>query len=319
MALPFPFVSVIVPALNEAASLGELYQRTSAALHDQPFEFLVIDDGSTDSTDEVIARLQATHGNIGYLRHFRNHGKSLALMQGFRLARGDVAVTMDADLQDHPESIPAFLSKLSEGFDLVNGYRTERQDEPAKILVSQIFNYLTSRLTSCPLHDINCGFKAMTRRAYKGLALRGDLHRLIPALVAARGLRITEIPVPHSPRKHGTSRYSLLRHRGLLDIITVAASNSTQTRPFHAFSEVAGLFLVTGLLTFSGWAAWFSQGNGTPGRSLVAEVLRASSSWFILLGTVLPLFGFTIEVLADRQQTDQWRESLIQQQILPRN
>lgn len=309
-------VSVIVPALNEAESLDELYDRTRAALGSQPFEFIIVDDGSTDDTVARVTTLRERYGNVVLLGHYRNHGKSLALMQGFAAARGDVAVLMDADLQDQPEAIPAFLDKLAEGYDLVNGWRRERRDAASKVLVSSVFNLLTSRLLQCQLHDINCGFKAIRRTFYKKLELRGDLHRLIPAMVAGMGGRITEIPVPHCPRKHGQSRYRLLRHRGLLDIVALIAGNATRFRPFHVFCEAAALFWIGAVCCAGGWIGLtLSADASSLWMQLVRPLVAIGGVGLAWIGTMLPLFGFLLEVTTTRHQDAGWRRSLLKTRL----
>jgi hypothetical protein len=313
----FDLISVIVPALNESASLEELYERTRRALGDgQRFEFIVVDDGSTDDTVGKLKAMRARRPEICILSHYRNHGKSLALMQGFAAARGDVAVIMDADLQDQPEAIPDFLDKIAEGYDLVNGWRKDRRDARSKVLVSSVFNLLTSRIFNCRIHDINCGFKAIRRPAYKQLQLQGDLHRLIPAIVAGKGGKVTEIPVPHCPRKHGQSRYRLLRHRGLLDIIALVASNATQLRPFHVFCEVAMLFWLAAAVALAGWAGLTVWGtDASLWMRLVRPLVAVLGVGSAFVGTVLPLFGFQMEVTSGRHQDAGWRRGLLKERV----
>jgi len=314
---PFELVSIIVPAYNEAPSLAELYERVKKALSPQNFEFIVINDGSTDDTLAVLTRLRAEFPNITVISHFRNHGKSMALMQGFDAARGDVAATMDADLQDVPEALPQLLAKLPEGYDLVNGYRRNRNDTFSKRLVSKVFNAMVGWLFKASLHDINCGFKAFSRACYKNLQLRGDLHRLIPLLAIFSGFKVTEVEVPHAERKYGISRFHLLRYRGLLDIVSLSASRTTQIRPFHIFSELAILAFLSGTGIFTAWIRWFS------GRIPDSFLGRCRYYYtgllgilFILLGTILPLVGFVLDILSIPTQGPEWRKMLIKEKIL---
>ena len=299
-------VSVLVPALNESATLEELFNRTRETLEGKyPFEFIVIDDGSTDDTVSVVEAMKKKHPNIALLSHYRNHGKSVALMQGFRIAKGDVAITMDADLQDHPELIPQFLAKLDEGYDLVNGYRINRKDSGIKIFVSKIYNFLTSSLMDCPLHDINCGFKAIRKVVYKKLNLRGDLHRLIPAIASSRGFKITEISISHSERKVGESRYKLLRHRGILDLIALTASTSTRTRPFHVFSELSAVFWLLASGCLIGKLLYKTR------NSILSAIFKSVGLWFVLLGTILPLIGLNLEISGSKGSEQSWHETLL--------
>lgn len=314
MSAQWNLVSVIVPALNESKTLEELYRRIGNVFEDrQPFEFIVIDDGSTDGSIELLQRMHDEYGNVRALRHGRSHGKSLALMQGFNAARGDVAVLMDGDLQDVPEEIPKLLDKLAEGYDLVNGWRKQRRDTAAKHFVSHVFNTLTHKLLGCPLHDINCGFKAMRREVYQRLDLNGDLHRLIPAIAINLGFRVTEVPVVHVPRAFGKSRYRLLRHRGLLDILALAAANATQSRPFHVFTELSVIFY---LLAGVSLAAFVALRAFIPAPAPIVEVVTLvaaiSGVWNLCLGTVLPIFGLHLDFLSRKFQDRAWRDSLVQ-------
>ncbi len=303
-------VSVIVPALNESPTLVELFMRTKSALEGSwEFEFIFVDDGSIDNTIEVVNQLQREFPNVKLLGHYRNHGKSVALMQGFALAEGEVAITMDADLQDHPELIPEFLKKIAEGYDLVNGYRVSRKDSSKKIFVSKIFNFLTSKLMDCPLHDINCGFKAIRKDVYKKLNLRGDLHRLIPAMASSRGFKITEIPISHSERKVGISRYQLLRHRGLLDLIALTASTSTRTRPFHVFSELAAVCFV--FAAICGISFFSIRRTNSLFAFLAKTFFKGFGIWAVFFGSILPLLGLNLEISGSKICEREWYDSLL--------
>jgi glycosyltransferase involved in cell wall biosynthesis len=309
---PKGIVSVIVPAFNEKESLEELFTRVNNVFRqlDTTFEFIVIDDGSSDGTYEMLKEMRKAHPNIAMIRHYKNFGKSLALMQGFDMACGNVAITLDADLQDQPELIPDFLAKLEDGYDMVNGCRQGRKDTAAKRMVSKIYNKLVHLIFGYSFRDVNCGFKAYKRSAFDWLDLRGDLHRLIPVLVASKGLRVTEIPVPHKDRKHGKSKYKLFRHRGLLDLLALAVSQTTQVRPFHFFCELSALFWTAAVASFFVWVA----STGTISSSL--EVLIAIFGlWFVFVGTILPIFGFYLEISSYQNQGLKWRGKLIRDQI----
>ena len=198
-------VSIIIPTFNERESLAELHERISAvaATRKEDFAILFVDDGSSDGSAEEILRLREMDPRVGLVKHRINHGKSMALMQGFAVSQGDFAVTLDADLQDEPENIPLFLDKLEEGFDLVNGFRVYRKDTFIRKGLSILFNMVTRWIAPTDVRDINCGFKGYSRQLYKRIELRGDLHRLIPAMAAMMGFRTSEVPVSHSPRKYG--------------------------------------------------------------------------------------------------------------------
>jgi glycosyltransferase involved in cell wall biosynthesis len=310
--VPSSLVSIIVPAFNEKESLKELHARTQKVFNNlgRPFELIFIDDGSNDGTLDFLKDLQSNHSNIVILRHFKNFGKSLALMQGFDVARGDIAITLDADLQDRPEEIPYFIQKIEEGYDFVNGWRKTRQDTGSKRLVSKLFNGLIDLIFHIQFKDVNCGFKAFTREVYQWVDLKGDLHRLIPVLIAHKGFKVTEIPVVHEERKYGASKYRLLRHRGLLDIIALAASTTTQIRPFHFFCELGAAVWLLAILSFGGWYL------GTEFLSQAGQILLLILGlWALTLGTFLPIFGFYLEIEATRYQGPEWRNQLIKESI----
>ena len=185
-------VSVIVPAFNENESLEELCLRIKNVFEKlgRSFELIIVDDGSNDGTSEKLNSLLASYSNMTVVRHFKNNGKSLALMQGFDIARGEVAISIDADLQDQPEEIPNFLDKIDQGYDFVNGYRYERKDTWNKRFASKIFNLIVNLVFNVQIKDVNCGFKAYRRKVYQWLDLRGDLHRLIPIIEAHKAFKV---------------------------------------------------------------------------------------------------------------------------------
>ncbi|PIR00671.1 MAG: glycosyltransferase [Nitrospinae bacterium CG11_big_fil_rev_8_21_14_0_20_45_15] len=308
--MTLPLVSIIIPIYNEAESIDELFHRVQNVFIQlkRPFEFIAIDDGSNDGSLEKLKSLREKNPNIAIIQHFKNFGKSLSLMQGFEVASGEIAITMDADLQDQPEEIPCFLKKMEEGYDLVNGWRSDRKDTPIKRWVSMIYNKLTALIFRFEFRDVNSGFKAYSREVYKWIDLHGDLHRLIPVLVAHKGFQVTEIPVSHKDRKHGSSKYRLFRHRGLLDIIALAVSQTTQVRPFHFFCELSIIFWFLAVLSLGGWFLAFEH------SSIVAEVLTGIFGiWFMFIGTIFPIFGFYLEIEACRHQGAEWRAQLVKE------
>ncbi|HVZ32645.1 MAG TPA: glycosyltransferase family 2 protein, partial [Polyangiaceae bacterium] len=218
-----PAVSVIVPGLNEAESLAELARQVDAALDTVcRYELIFVDDGSTDDSWQRIQALHATNPNVRGVCLRGNFGKAMALTAGFRVARAPVLIMMDADLQDDPGDLPRFLDKLHEGFDVVVGWKVKRQDPLNRRLLSRLFNGTVSWLTHVELHDMNCGFKAYRREVIETVPIYGDMFRFIPALAAAQGFRISEIPITHHSRKYGRSRYGLERVlRGIFDLASV--------------------------------------------------------------------------------------------------
>ncbi len=239
-----PHISVILPVKDEADSLDELYQGLIQTLEplDKSFEILFIDDGSTDRSLEIMEQLHQRDPRARVLSFIKNYGKSAALSAGFAAAKGQIIFTLDADLQDDPCEIPRFLEKLEQGYDLVTGWKKDRQDPLDRLVLTRIFNSVTGRLTGIKLHDFNCGFKCYRAEVTKRIRLYGELHRFIPALAGGLGFRIAEIDVCHHPRKYGTSRYGLERiTRGPFDLLTVLFINQYSLRPLHLFGA-AGLF-----------------------------------------------------------------------------
>ncbi|MEZ6067789.1 MAG: glycosyltransferase family 2 protein [Planctomycetaceae bacterium] len=243
-------LSIIIPVLNEEESLRELHRQIDAACaaHSISVEVLLIDDGSSDSSWAVIEELARSDPRVRGIRFRRNFGKAAAQMAGLRTITGDVVMTMDADLQDDPAEIPRFLSKLDEGFDVVNGWKERRLDPWHKVYPSKVFNGMVSWLTGLKLHDHNCGLKAFRRDVAHELRLYGELHRFIPVLAHARGFRVAELPIHHRPRQHGHSKYGVRRFlRGFLDLLTVKFITGFGDRPQHMLGGLGMLFFGLGL------------------------------------------------------------------------
>jgi glycosyltransferase involved in cell wall biosynthesis len=234
--------SLIIPLLNEADNLCPLYERLTVSLGeiDQPYELIFIDDGSTDASLTILEDLfRRDPARVRVIQFRCNFGKTAALNAGFAHARGQVIITMDADLQDDPAEIPAMLAKLDEGYDLVAAWRFNRQDPLDKTLPSRIFNFVVSRVTSVRLHDFNCGFKVYRRTVTDSVKLYGELHRFIPVLAYQQGFRIAELPVQHHPRRAGVSKYGAGRlFKGFLDFGIVLFMTTYLKRPLHLFGAV---------------------------------------------------------------------------------
>jgi glycosyltransferase involved in cell wall biosynthesis len=243
-------ISVVVPVYNEERSVALLLEELRSTLEGigAEWEAVFVDDGSTDGTFAALTRLHAGAGNVRVVRLRRNFGKAAALAAGFAQAAGDVVVTIDGDLQDDPAEIPRLLAKLDEGFDLVSGWKTRRQDPLSRRLLSRVFNGVVGRISGLRLHDMNCGFKAYRTEVVRGLPLYGELHRFIPVLAHYRGYRIAELPVNHRPRAHGRSRYGLERYlRGFLDLLTVSFMGRYRHRPLHLFGGLGLLLGAVGI------------------------------------------------------------------------
>ena len=243
-------LSIVVPIYNEVDNLRPLCERVHAVLAptDWSYELILIDDGSQDGSSELLAELHAEDETLKVLRFRRNFGQTAALAAGFEYAQGDVIVSLDGDLQNDPIDIPRLLAKLDEGYDLVNGWRVNRQDPFLhRRLPSQIANRMISLTTQVKLHDYGCTLKAFRREVAKGLKLYGEMHRFIPALAGDMGARIAELPVTHHARQHGTSKYGLTRTLWVvLDLLTVKFMSSYATRPSHLFGFLGLIAVLVG-------------------------------------------------------------------------
>ncbi|MBA2277672.1 MAG: glycosyltransferase family 2 protein [Chloroflexia bacterium] len=237
--------------MNEEGNLVALHERLTSALTGMglPYEILFVDDGSRDSTWRIIQQINASDPTVLGLRHRRNFGKAQALAHGFGIARGDVVVTLDGDLQDDPDELPRFLAMLDQGYDVVSGWKQRRQDPLGKTLPSRVFNWTVRQSTGVPLHDFNCGFKAYRREVTAAIRLYGELHRFTPVLAHAEGFRIGELPVRHHARRWGESKYGWSRlTKGFLDLLTVVFLTKYRQRPMHLFGLPGLLTLFIGVL-----------------------------------------------------------------------
>jgi glycosyltransferase involved in cell wall biosynthesis len=241
-------ISVVVPVRDEEHTVEPLYEELADALgpSGEEWEVVYVDDGSRDGTHDVLVGLHESRPNVRVVRMRRNAGKAAALDAGFRVVEGDVVVTIDGDLQDDPSEIPHLLAKLDEGYDLVSGWKTRRNDPWSRRAPSRVFNGVTGWLSGVHLHDMNCGLKAFRADVAHDLELYGELHRFVPVLAHDLGYRVTEIGVNHRPREHGRSRYGFERYtRGFLDLLTVSFMSRYRHRPLHLFG---GLGLVLGVI-----------------------------------------------------------------------
>jgi glycosyltransferase involved in cell wall biosynthesis len=243
-------ISVIIPVFNEIGSLPELMDQLRKVLHIyKKWEILFVDDGSTDGSTEFLNDLSRKDENVTLIQFHRNYGKSAALAEGFKRAKGEYLITMDADLQDDPAEIPNLMKKIEEGFDLVSGWKKDRKDPVSKRFPSKIFNYVTRIMTGVKIHDFNCGLKIYRKAVIKTLDLYGGRHRYIPALAGHYKFRISEIQVNHRSRIHGVTKYggSRLFH-GFFDLISIIFMNRYTQQPLHLFGFF-GLFCGLASLT----------------------------------------------------------------------
>jgi glycosyltransferase involved in cell wall biosynthesis len=244
-------LSVVIPLFNEQDNVKLIHTQLKVTLDKigTSYEIIFIDDGSTDNSFSILKELHAQDVNIKVIRLRRNFGKSAALSAGFKEAKGKLVITMDADLQDDPTEIPNFISKISEGYDLVSGWKFQRYDPVSKRISSKAFNRVTALLTGIKIHDFNCGFKAYRREVTQDIKVYGTLHRYIPALAYWKGYRIGEIKVRHRPRKYGKSKYGMRRAMiGFWDLLTTLFLTKYIRRPLHLFGSVGLLVLLAGFI-----------------------------------------------------------------------
>ena len=310
-------ISVVVPLLDEEHSLEMLYGQIAAALdplHDE-FEVVFVDDGSTDRSMAVLGKLHDENPNVVVVHFRRNFGKAAALQAGFLEARGDIIVTIDADLQDDPAEIPKLLAKLHEGFDLVSGWKTRRNDPFGRRLFSRMFNWATGVVSGVKLHDMNCGLKAYRAEVVRGMRLYGELHRFIPVLASYRGFRIAEVPVNHRARQHGASRYGPERYlRGFFDLLSVTFMGRYRHRPLHLFGGVGLLMGAVGFVILLYLTVIWFWGEAIGHRPLLTlgVLLMVVGIQFVSLGLLSELITSQHEErMGERERMEQLVEEVL--------
>ena len=299
-------VSFIIPTLDEYESIEELHTRILdvCAANQIKAQIVFVDDGSTDSTWQVMQRLVQDHATTEAIRFRRNFGKAAALSAGAEVCSGEFVITMDADLQDDPQEIPRFLEKLNEGFDVVSGWKQVRHDPLHKVLPSRVFNWLVSTLTGVKLHDHNCGFKAYRREIFDEIELYGERHRFIPVLAAARGWKPGEIVVEHHARKFGHSKDGFSRMiTGFLDLLTIYLLTGFSSRPLHLIGVGGMLFFAAGGIGMVYLSAWWIISR--LGVSIDVVHLHEKAVFYycilaVLLGAQFLLAGLLAELIVAR-------------------
>jgi len=245
-------ISLVIPVFNEEESLKAFYKELSSEITKLKtnFEIIFVDDGSTDSTLEMLKRIAKVNTQVRIYSFRKNSGKAEALTLGFQKAKGDHVVTLDADLQDKPREISKLFRKAKEGaWDIVCGWRKERKDSSVKVLSSKIFNLIASIFWGLKLHDYNCGLKLYSKEAAKSLNLYGGMHRFIPLLAHDQGFRVAEVAIEHDERKYGKSKYGFSKIlKDLPDMFTMLFLNKYSKRPLHFFGAVGAIFLFFGVL-----------------------------------------------------------------------
>ena len=293
-------ISVIIPLFNEEESLPELYAWIERVMNDNGFSFEVIfvNDGSTDHSWQVLQRLGSESEHVKGIKFRRNYGKSPALYCGFKQAQGDVVITMDADLQDSPDEIPALYKMIVEdGYDLVSGYKQKRYDPLSKTIPTKLFNATARKISGIKnLHDFNCGLKAYRKAVVKNIEVYGEMHRYIPYLAKNAGFdKIGEKVVHHQARKYGSSKFGLNRFfNGYLDLITLWFLSSFGRKPMHVFGFLGTIVFFIGFISafVLGADKLYCLANGIKQRLVTDSPFFYISLTMMMIGTQLFLAGF---------------------------
>ena len=298
-------ISVVVPLFNEEESLPELCVWIDKVMQKNNFsyEVLLIDDGSKDKSWEVIEKLSSENSNIKGTKFRRNYGKSAALNVGFSKAQGDVVITMDADLQDSPEEIPALYNKITVGgFDLVSGWKAKRHDPLSKTIPTKLFNWAARKASGIYLHDFNCGLKSYKNTVVKSIEIHGEMHRYIPVLAKWAGFsNITEQVVAHQSRKYGITKFGLERFvNGFLDLLTITFVSRFGKKPMHFFGVLGSLMFMLGfgLFTYIGGVKLYSMFNSLPAQNIAEMSGFYIALTSMIIGVQLFLAGFIAEMVS---------------------
>jgi len=294
-------ISIVVPLFNEEESLVELHQQLSKAVCslEKPIEFLFIDDGSTDNSMQVLSELHNKDPQVRVVQFRRNYGKSAALALGFKEARGEFIVTLDADLQDEPYEIPNLVKKLEEGFDLVSGWKKIRKDPFIKKSTSKLFNLVTRKMTGLGIHDMNCGLKAYRREVTETVNVYGQLHRFLPVLAQWQGFKVGEVVVKHNPRKFGKTKFGASRFiAGLFDLVTVLFITRYTKRPLHLF----GLIGLASFLVGVGISSYLAVERLLLGKYLSDRPLLFLGILAIIVGVQFVSIGLLGEMITESRK-----------------
>lgn len=297
-------ISVTIPVYNEEQNLSRLCAELIPTLESlrQPWEVVLVNDGSTDGSAAVLDKLAADDPRLKVIHFRRNAGQTAAMMAGFEYARGDIIVPMDADLQNDPQDIPRLLEKLDEGYDVCSGWRQDRQDHALRRnFPSRVANWLISKVSGVRLHDYGCSLKAYRREVIKGVRLYGEMHRFIPIYANWLGAKVTEVPVRHRPRVAGHSSYGLERiFKVLLDLVVVKFLDRYAQKPIYVFGGF-GLLNFAVSLAAGLWAVYLKYGAGISFIQTPLPLLVVMSA---ITGVICILLGLVAEMV-----TRNWHES----------
>jgi len=306
-------LSIVVPLVNERGSLPHLVawlhrvitsMNSPGSLGGMTYEIILVDDGSTDGSWEEIERLSAENDRVKGIRFGRNYGKSPALNEGFRAAKGDVVITMDADLQDDPDEVPELYRMIKEdGFDLVSGWKQKRYDPLTKTIPTKLFNWTTRRVSGVHLHDFNCGLKAYRKDVVKNIEVFGEMHRYIPFIAKKEGFRkIGEKVVKHHPRKYGHTKFGFSRFiNGFLDLLTITYIFRFGKKPMHFFGGLGTFMVVLGFLATAwvvGEKLWHSFVLHEPAPRVAESGLFFVALTAMVIGVQLFTAGFVADLVS---------------------
>lgn len=297
-------ITIAIPLYNEAESLPELMDWIHRVSQDSglDLEVVMVDDGSTDGSWEVILGLREKYPYLKAVRFSRNYGKAAGLQSAFAAASGDVVITMDADLQDSPDEIPELARLIrEEGYDLISGWKKKRYDPISKTIPTKLYNWATRKMSGIHLHDFNCGLKAYKAKVVKEVELYGDMHRYIPVLAKRLGYtKIGEKVVQHRARKYGTTKYGLSRFiKGPLDLLTLSFVSTYGKRPMHLFGTLGVLSFIVGALMFAYLAVskLFALYHGFPAKNIATMSAFYVALTAMLIGSQLFIGGFIAELV----------------------
>lgn len=298
-------ISFVIPVFNEAESLEKLYEELKVAhssdLRNYRFEIIFVNDGSTDDSLEVMKSLRETDYRIEIISFRKNLGKSLALSEGFRKSTGDIIVTLDADLQDDPSNIKAMIEKLDDEYDVVVGWKENRQDPLTKTIPSKWFNLFVRTFSKMPLHDFNSGLKVFKKNVVRSIRLYGELHRFIPFLANQAGFSVTEIAVVHREREYGYSKYGGERFlKGLFDFTTIMFLSYFGQKPLHLFGFLGTFGIVLG----TAFGIYLSTEH-FKGHSIGTRPLLTFSVLLIISGLQIISTGLIAEMIVSKHRSEE--------------
>ena len=290
-------LSIVVPVYNEEENIFPLRDRVVAALDSvhEDYEVVLVNDGSTDSTEAKLRAVAESDPRFKVVTFHRNFGQTAAMMAGLDFAAGEIIVGLDADLQNDPADIPMLVAKLAEGYDVVSGWRRDRQDAALKrTLPSRAANWLISHISHVPLHDYGCTLKAYRRQVVKGVKLYGEMHRFIPIYASWQGAKVTEVPVHHFPRVHGKSNYGLERVlKVILDLLVVKFMASYATKPIYIFGGFGLLSMLVSFLS-GAWAVYLKLFEG---KAFISTPLPLLVVLTFITGVMSVLMGLLAEII----------------------